>query len=78
MKGGKFDLICSAVFFAISMAGCRLSFARERQTALEKSPNCCFGGTLKGTSSTFKSSFNNVATPSLIILLLSLYFVQLL
>jgi hypothetical protein len=42
-------------------------FARLKQTALEKSPNSRFGGTLKGTSSIPKSEFKKMATPSLII-----------
>src|SRR4030043_231935 len=43
-----------------------LCFAMDRQTALDKSPNSRWGGTLKGISSIFKSSFNALAIPSLI------------
>jgi hypothetical protein len=50
----------------------------DKQMALEKSPISRWGGTLKGISSTFKSSFNALATPSLIIPYFPFSFVQLL
>ena len=64
MKGGSVVFNCSAVSRAISIGGRRFCFARERQIALEKSPSFRSGGTFNGMSSTFKSSFNRLATSS--------------
>jgi hypothetical protein len=52
---------------AITIGDWRLSLARERQMALEKSPKSFLGGTLKGTSGAFSSSRNALPTSSRII-----------